>query len=592
MPREYYSSSDCYYGRPSHSPSYGSQGCSYNSHQTQSVSGLTVSGCGKTLYVLDGDSVTKTSILNGGTVIVGYGGSSSYATIGNNGLQAVITGGTSSGTTVKSGGIEVVYAGGRTSQTVLSGGDQVVYGGTTTNTTVGNGSTQYVLTGLATGTVINSGGTVAVSSWGAISNASVYSGGELIVNCGSVVQNTKLYTGSTLDLNFLRYSSYTTATISNDYLVISSSQGKIVFKLADNYNGYTNQTVTLSRDSDGSTLVHLKEVCFLPGTLIATPDGERTVETFEIGDSVITPEGATRTVTWVGRAHVRVRAGLPDDQAGYPVRIRANAIADGVPHSDLLVTGEHCLFLDGGFIPARMLVNGASIAWDRNITSYDYLHVETDGHSVILANGLATESYLDTGNRRSFMQTGRVVSFGGAPASWEHDAAAELVTDRARVEPIWTALAARAGVSATSTATTTDAALRLELPCGTLLAPRRIAGDRAVFSLPDGVSDVRIVSRTSRPCDMVGPFLDDRRELGVLVGDVMLFESAATRQITSHLTTDADGWHGHEAAAMRWTAGNAALSLNTMTAAVLTLQIVAAGPYGVEEDTAPVALRA
>ncbi|MBS1103102.1 Hint domain-containing protein [Gluconobacter sp. Dm-62] len=592
MPREYNSSSDCYYSRPSHTPSYGSQGCSYNSHRTQSASGLTVSGYGRTLYVLDGDSVTRTSVLNGGTVVVGYGGSSGSATVSNNGLQAVINGGTSSGTTVKSGGIEVVYAGGRTSQTVLTGGDQVVYGGTATNTTVGNGSTQYVLTGLANGTAIKSGGAAAVSSWGTISNASVYSGGELIVNYGSVVQNTKLYTGSTLDLNFLRYSNYATATISNDYLVITSNHTKISFKLADNYSGYKNQTVTLSRDNDGSTLLHLQEVCFLPGTLIATPVGERAVETFEIGDSVLTPNGETRTITWVGRAHARVRAGVPDDQAGYPVRILANAIADGVPHADLLVTGEHCLFLNGGFTPARMLVNGASIIWDYSITAYDYLHVETDGHSVILANGLMTESYLDTGNRHSFTQSGRVVAFGGAPASWAHDAAAELVTDRARVEPIWMAIAARAGVATTKTATTTDAALRLELPCGTLLTPRRIVNDRAVFSLPDGVSDVRIISRTSRPCDMVGPFLDDRRNLGVLVGNVTLFESASTRQITTHLTTQAEGWYSPDAASMRWTAGNAVLNINTMTAAVLTLQIVTAGPYSLEDDFAPLALSA
>ena len=87
------------------------------------------------------------------------------------------------------------------------------------------------------------------------------------------------------------------------------------------------------------------------------------------------------------------------------------------------------------------------------------------------------------------------------------------MTDRARVEPVWTAIAARSNVTAAPAATTTDAELRLQLPCGTLLAPSRIANDRAVFSLPDGVSDVRILSRTSRPCDVVGPFLDDRRDL-------------------------------------------------------------------------------
>ncbi|MBF0860691.1 hypothetical protein [Gluconobacter kanchanaburiensis] len=103
------------------------------------------------------------------------------------------------------------------------------------------------------------------------------------------------------------------------------------------------------------------------------------------------------------------------------------------------------------------------------------------------------------------------------------------MTDRERVEPIWTPIVTRAGVAAAAAATTTESNLSLQLPCGTLLAPRHMAGDRAVFSLPDGVRDVRIVSRTSRPRDMVSPFINDPRELGVLVRDITLFESAGHR---------------------------------------------------------------
>ncbi|GBR69614.1 Hint domain-containing protein [Gluconobacter kanchanaburiensis] len=62
-----------------------------------------------------------------------------------------------------------------------------------------------------------------------------------------------------------------------------------------NYNGYAGQTVVLSHDS--STPVHLQEACFLTGALIATRDGESLVETFEIGDRVISPKGEKRTLT-------------------------------------------------------------------------------------------------------------------------------------------------------------------------------------------------------------------------------------------------------------------------------------------------------
>lgn len=56
--------------------------------------------------------------------------------------------------------------------------------------------------------------------------------------------------------------------------------------------------------------------CFACGTLIATPDGERPVETLAIGDLVTTMNG-TAPVRWIGRKtrHVRfarrVGEGLP-----------------------------------------------------------------------------------------------------------------------------------------------------------------------------------------------------------------------------------------------------------------------------------------
>ena len=41
--------------------------------------------------------------------------------------------------------------------------------------------------------------------------------------------------------------------------------------------------------------------CFLAGTMIATPEGERAVETLSIGDPILTANGRSVPVRWMGR---------------------------------------------------------------------------------------------------------------------------------------------------------------------------------------------------------------------------------------------------------------------------------------------------
>ncbi|KAA8395473.1 hypothetical protein FKW22_08490 [Acetobacter sp. DmW_125124] len=105
--------------------------------------------------------------------------------------------------------------------------------------------------------------------------------------------------------------------------------------------------------------------------------------------------------------------------------------------------------------------------------------------------------------------------------------------------------------------------------------------------IPDGVESVRIVSNASRPCDVIGPFVDDRRHLGVLVGTVTLFESNRTRTLTDHLhDTKLSGWNNVEEGTMRWTSGNALLPLGERapgTLALMAIEVRAAGPYVLDE---------
>ncbi|OUI77632.1 hypothetical protein HK18_04965, partial [Commensalibacter intestini] len=109
--------------------------------------------------------------------------------------------------------------------------------------------------------------------------------------------------------------------------------------------------------------------CFLTGTHLLTPEGEVTVENLKAGDHVVTLENGqqvSKEIVWAGTMDVNVNH-YENKGPLYPVRIKAHAFGLNQPCRDLLVTPEHTIFVDGGLIPARMLVNGRSIIVDTTI---------------------------------------------------------------------------------------------------------------------------------------------------------------------------------------------------------------------------------
>ena len=371
-----------------------------------------------------------------------------------------------------------------------------------------------------------------------------------------------------------------------------------------NQNGQFSQTVLpYTQLADGSYKIDggsTSYTCFLSGSMIRTSEGDVAVEDIQIGDEVVAfdwknNKEVTRPVVWVGKAHAVVRPGLPDDEAGYPVRVLKDAIADGVPYKDMLITAEHCLFFEDRFVPVRMLVNGMSIFYDKSITSYDYYHVETEQHSVIQADGMLTESYLDTGNRSSFRQTGTVVTLRGTVQSWEKNAGAPLGVERSFVEPLFQKLEARTSRLTQTTSAllakpnlTNDPDLHLATESGAIIRPIRHDGERYSFMLPANTACVRIVSRASRPADVIGPFVDDRRMMGVAVADVYFVTAKQQTHITAHLQSEKPvGWHATDWTDCAWTNGDAVLPLDELTQSgmgILSLNIRAAGPY-LEQNT-------
>ncbi len=151
-------------------------------------------------------------------------------------------------------------------------------------------------------------------------------------------------------------------------------------------------------------------------------------------------------------------------------------------------------------IPARLLVNGASIVQETGFDTVTYFHVELAEHAILLAEALEAESYLDTGNRAMFENAG-------------------------------TGLCAP----------------------GLLDLPARAAGRGG---------DVR-ASRTARACD-TQPWLDDRRRLGVAVGRMLVRNGAEVTEIAADDPDLAEGWWGAESDGRRiwrWTAGDAHIAL-------------------------------
>jgi Hint domain len=138
--------------------------------------------------------------------------------------------------------------------------------------------------------------------------------------------------------------------------------------------------------------------CYLKGTQILTPGGQRPIEALSTGDCLVTGNGATSLIKWIGRI------GCDRDDDGswgrdvQPVRIVRGALGHNVPNADLLVSQNHRLYLGGILIRASDLLNGTTIRIDpcRNYCALEYYHILTESHHIIYANGATSETLLPT----------------------------------------------------------------------------------------------------------------------------------------------------------------------------------------------------
>ena len=166
----------------------------------------------------------------------------------------------------------------------------------------------------------------------------------------------------------------------------------------------------------GGEFMRFTVACFLEGTQIATPSGMASVEALAIGDQVLTANGVVRPVKWVGHRH-HCAADVQAHPNLRPVLVARDAVAPGIPARDLRVSGEHGLQIDGLIIPAAALVNDSSVRRDDSTAPVTYYHIELADHDLVLAEGLAAETFVNVAGRALFDNGAEYDALYGATAA-------------------------------------------------------------------------------------------------------------------------------------------------------------------------------
>ena len=144
-------------------------------------------------------------------------------------------------------------------------------------------------------------------------------------------------------------------------------------------------------------------ICFVPGTLLQTPEGVRPVENIRAGDRVSTRDDGPQEVLW--RASRRLSGcriiAMPEQR---PIRIRAGQFGSGNPRPALYVSPDHRVLLAGlparelfgsdeVLVAARDLVGQQGISVDNRPQPVEYIHLMLARHQVLCANGVFCESF-------------------------------------------------------------------------------------------------------------------------------------------------------------------------------------------------------
>lgn len=177
-----------------------------------------------------------------------------------------------------------------------------------------------------------------------------------------------------------------------DYDPADSTSGTISFLDED---GAVTGT---ARFKDIETIVP----CFTPGTRVATDRGLSLVETLSEGDLVLTRDHGLQPIRWVGRRDLTAKdlSTLPHLRG---VKIAADALGDGLPHRDMIVSPNHRILLSDPkmelmfgasevLVAAKHLLHLPGITRDESPV-LSYIHFMFERHEIVFSDNIWSESF-------------------------------------------------------------------------------------------------------------------------------------------------------------------------------------------------------
>ena len=203
--------------------------------------------------------------------------------------------------------------------------------------------------------------------------------------------------GDPLTISMIGEPTNGTATLNDD--------GTVSYTAEEGFTGYDAFSYTIDDGNGGTDTAYVTvEVmpCFTPGTLIATPQGERLVEDLKVGDRVITRDNGIQEIRWVGRKEL-TGFELARQPHLRPVLIQKGALGKNLPEHDLLVSPNHRVLVANDrtalyFEEREVLAAAKHLTGLKGVDEVDtmgvaYIHFMFDQHEVVLSNGAWTESF-------------------------------------------------------------------------------------------------------------------------------------------------------------------------------------------------------
>lgn len=204
---------------------------------------------------------------------------------------------------------------------------------------------------------------------------------------------------------------YDGSTYTSNFGVMQDDTGNVFMLVLDSQPELASQGVdsvtftSVVQNDFGAITQSTKDnhdfVCFGPGTLIATPLGEKRADKLRVGDYVTTLDDGPQPIRWIGKRRMLFDPDAEDPAR--PVLIPMGAMGHGLPHRDTLVSPNHRVLVAtrpthalhdplGALAPAKALTRQGKIRVAAGRSAITYFTLLLPEHAVIFANGVAMES--------------------------------------------------------------------------------------------------------------------------------------------------------------------------------------------------------